>query len=97
MVEIAAKKGVTLTVKEVKGFVKQRDEDDEFDDWELDAVALTAIVCGDRGPDGKQCYEEAHNEPWGNCSGMEHMHKWPIDGSPQSVRAVDAATDRCYE
>jgi len=32
MVEIAAKKGVTLSVEEVKGLVKQRDEDDEFDD-----------------------------------------------------------------
>ena len=60
-------------------------------------MALTAIACGDRGPDGNQCYEEANNEPWGNCPGMRPMHKWLIDGSLQSVRAVDAATDRCYD
>ena len=40
MVEIAAEKGVTLTVDEVKGFLKQMDEDEEFNDFELDAVAL---------------------------------------------------------
>ena len=44
MVELAAEKGVTLTVEEVKGFIKQMDEDEEFDDIELDAVALTAIA-----------------------------------------------------
>ena len=46
MVEIAAEKGVTLTAEEVKGFLKQMNEDDEFDDIELDAVALTAIAGG---------------------------------------------------
>ena len=49
MVEIASEKGVTLTVEEVKGFLKQMDEDDEFDDIELDAVALAAIAGGGRG------------------------------------------------
>ena len=49
MVELAAEKGVTLTVEEVKGFLKQMDEDDEFDDIELDAVALAAIAGGGRG------------------------------------------------
>ena len=39
MVDIAAEKGVTLTVDEVKGFLKQMDEEEEFDDIELDAVA----------------------------------------------------------
>ena len=34
MMEIAAEKGMTLTVKEVKGFLKQMDEEDEFDDFE---------------------------------------------------------------
>ena len=43
MVEIAAEKGMTLTVKEVKGFLKQMDKDDEF---ELDIVALAAIAGG---------------------------------------------------
>jgi hypothetical protein len=46
MVEIAAEKGMTLTVEEVKGFLKQMDEDDEFDDFELDIVALAAIAGG---------------------------------------------------
>ena len=46
MVEIAAETGMTLTVEEVKGFLKQMDEDDEFDDFELDIVALAAIAGG---------------------------------------------------
>ena len=46
MVEIAAEKGVTLTVEEVKGFLKQMDVDEEFDDIELDAVALSATAGG---------------------------------------------------
>ena len=46
MVEIAAEKGVILTVEEVKGFLKQMDDDEEFDDFELDIVALAAIAGG---------------------------------------------------
>ena len=46
MVDIAAEKGVTLTVDEVKGFLKQMDEDSELDDIELDAVALAAVAGG---------------------------------------------------
>ena len=46
MVDIAAEKGMTLTVDEVKGFLKQMDEEDEFDDIELDAVALAAVAGG---------------------------------------------------
>ena len=49
MVDIAAEKGVTLTVDEVKGFLKQMDNEEEFDDIELDAVALAAIAGGHRG------------------------------------------------
>ena len=49
MVEIAAEKGVTLTVEEVKGFLREMDDDEEFDDIELDAIALTAIAGGFRG------------------------------------------------
>ena len=48
MVDIAAEKGVTLTAEEVKGFLKQMDDDEEFDDIELDAIALTAIAGGYR-------------------------------------------------
>ena len=83
MVEIAAEKGVTLSVEEVKGFLKQMDEDDEFDDIELDAVALAAIA-GGRDSNGC-CQEEAHDEPWGRCPGMRPMRKWLFGGSPQSV------------
>ena len=46
LVDIAAEKGMTLTVDEVKGFLKQMDEDSEFDDIELDAVALAAVAGG---------------------------------------------------
>ena len=46
MVDIAGEKGVTLTVEEVKGFLKQMNEDDELHDIELDAVALAAIAGG---------------------------------------------------
>ncbi len=46
MVEIAAEKGVTLTTEEVRGFLLQMDEEEEFDDIELDAVALTAVAGG---------------------------------------------------
>ena len=46
MVEIAAGQGVTLTTEEVRGFLLQMDDEEEFDDIELDAVALTAIAGG---------------------------------------------------
>ena len=45
--EIAAENAATLTVDEVKGFRIQMDDDDEFDDFELDIVALVAITGGD--------------------------------------------------
>ena len=46
MVELAAEKGVTLTAEEVKGFLKQMDDEEEFDDIEIDAIALAAIAGG---------------------------------------------------
>ena len=46
MVELAAEKGVTLTVEQVRHFLKQMDEEEEFDDIELDAVALAAVAGG---------------------------------------------------
>ena len=46
MVEIAAEQGVTLTIEQVRQFLKQMNEDSEFDDIELDAVALAAIAGG---------------------------------------------------
>ena len=85
MVEIAAEKGMTVTSEEVRGFLRQMDEDEEFDDFELDIVALAAIAGGyKRGRNGC-CQEEAHDEPWGGCPGMRPMRKWLFGGSPQSV------------
>ena len=52
MVEIAAAEGMTITVDEVKGFLNAMDESDDFDDIELDAVALTAIAGGAKGMGG---------------------------------------------
>ena len=46
MVALAAEQGVTLTVEQVREFLQQMDEDSEFDDIELDAVALAAIAGG---------------------------------------------------
>ena len=46
MVEIAAEQGMTITVDEVKAFLRAMDESDEFDDIELDPIALTAIAGG---------------------------------------------------
>ena len=48
IVEMAAEKGVTLSVEEVQSFLQQMDADDEFDDVALDAVALVAIAGGYR-------------------------------------------------
>ena len=46
MVELAAEKGVTLTVEQVRQFLQQMNEDSEFDDIELDTVALAAVAGG---------------------------------------------------
>ena len=49
MIAIAADKGVTLTSDEVQSFINEMDEDDEFDDIELTAAALSSIAGGGRG------------------------------------------------
>ena len=46
MVELAAEKGVALTVEQVRQFLTQMNEESEFDDIELDAVALAAVAGG---------------------------------------------------
>ena len=84
MVDIAAEKGVTLTVDEVKGFLKQMDEDSEFDDLVLDPIALAAIAGGQRGEMGNCCQEEAHDEPWGRCPGMRPIRKWLFGRQPDA-------------
>ena len=49
MIGIAADKGVTLTSEEVQSFISEMDEDDEFDDIELTAAALSSIAGGKQG------------------------------------------------
>ena len=49
MVELAAEQGVPLTVDQVRDFLRQMDEEEEFDDIELDAVALAAVAGGGYG------------------------------------------------
>jgi len=51
VITIAADKGVTLSADEVQSFISQLDEDDEFDDIELTAAALSSIAGG--GSKGK--------------------------------------------
>ena len=49
MVELAAEKGMTLTIDEVRSFLRAMQEEEEFDDLELDPIALTAIAGGQAG------------------------------------------------
>ena len=51
----AAEKGMTVTADEVRGFLLQMDDDDEFDDIELVAVALAAIAGGGSGHGFGKC------------------------------------------
>ena len=53
MVELAAEQGVTLTVDQVREFLTQMNEESEFDDIELDAVALAAVAGGGRHCSGR--------------------------------------------
>ena len=53
MVELAAEQGVTLTAEQVREFLQQMDEEEEFDDIELDAVSLAAVAGGHRGGEGR--------------------------------------------
>ena len=46
MVELASEQGVMLTVDQVRRLLEQMDEDSEFDDIELDAVALASVAGG---------------------------------------------------
>ena len=52
MVELAAEQGVTLTLDQVRTFLTQMNEESEFDDIELDPIALTAIAGGQAGTAG---------------------------------------------
>ena len=43
MVQIAAAQGITLTTEEVRGFLQQMDDDEEFDDIELIAGPMPSL------------------------------------------------------
>ena len=49
VVDLAAEQGVTLSVDQVRQFLQQMNEESEFDDIELDAVALAAVAGGQHG------------------------------------------------
>ena len=51
MVELAAEQGTVLTIEEVRSFLRAMEEEEEFDDLELDPIALMAIA-GGRGGNG---------------------------------------------
>ena len=46
MIAIASDKDVTLTSEEVQSFISEMNDDDEFDDIELTAAALSSISGG---------------------------------------------------
>ena len=75
MIDIGNENGVSFTAEEVRSYLQEMDEDDEFDDVELDEATLAAVSGGSRGQTSC-CKEEAHDEPWGRCPGMRPMRKW---------------------
>ena len=46
MISIAKEQGIAMTSDEVLGYLKELDDDDEFDDIELTAAALSSIAGG---------------------------------------------------
>ena len=52
MISIATEQGITMTSDEVLGYLKELDDDDEFDDIELTAAALSSISGGKYGRGG---------------------------------------------
>ena len=46
MISIAKEQGITMTSDEVLGYLKELDNDDEFDDIELTAATLSSISGG---------------------------------------------------
>ena len=48
MISIATEQGITMTSDEVLGYLKELDNDDEFDDIELTAATLSSISGGNR-------------------------------------------------
>ena len=52
MISIAKEQGITMTSDEVLGYLKELDNDDEFDDIELTAATLSSISGGRRSDQG---------------------------------------------
>ena len=52
MISIATDQGITMTSDEVLGYLKELDDDDEFDDIELTASVLSSISGGWYGKRG---------------------------------------------
>ena len=52
IIALAAKEGLVLNQAEVSELIKTIDIDEEFDDVELDAIALVAIAGGNYGDGG---------------------------------------------
>ena len=53
MISIATEQGITMTSDEVLSYLKELDNDDEFDDIELTAATLSSISGGHRGSTGR--------------------------------------------
>ena len=49
MISIAKEQGIAITSDEVLSYLKELDNDDEFDDIELTAATLSSISGGQRG------------------------------------------------
>ena len=52
MIAIGAENNVSFTVEEVKTYLRELEEEDEFDDVELNEAALAAVAGGRRGGRG---------------------------------------------
>ena len=52
MISIATERGITMTSDEVISYLKELDNDDEFDDIELTAATLSSISGGSRSRQG---------------------------------------------
>ncbi len=53
MIAIGAENNVSFTVEEVKSYLRELDEEDEFDDVELNEAALSAVSGGNGYGNGK--------------------------------------------
>lgn len=77
IVKFASEKGITVTADDVVDYMET--SEDEFD-VELPLELLTSVA-GGKSCRGRDCQEEAHDEPWGRCPGMRPMRKW-LFGAP---------------